>query len=123
MLLQGVATVTFFILVWAAGTVTQYRYWQKVRKLIHERAQDHVGYLGTGMCKISFSRKSFVMILTDLESTITGCFELKGLSLSPRFVEIPGMVGTPLDSVFERLPNEKYHDAFQQSVHAIRSSM
>lgn len=122
-LLSGLFTVVFFILVWAAGTVTQFLYWQRVRKLIHGYAEDHEGHLGTGMCKISFSRKAFVLVLTDPEGVITGCYELKGLSLVPKFEEMPGIAGLHIDEVVDRLPNEKYHDAFTQAIHAIRSSM
>lgn len=122
-MLNGLLTVGFFILVWAAGTATQYLYWQKVRKLIHDHAKDHVGHLGTGMCKISFSRKAFVLVLTDEAGIITDCYELKGLTLVPEFEEMPGIAGLHIDEVMDRLPNDKYRDAFMQSLHAIRSSM
>lgn len=121
--LQAVITIAFFIAVWAAGTITQYLYWQKVRKLIHGYAKDHVGYLGTGMCTASFSRKAFVLVLTDLNGVINGCYELKSLSLNPKFSEMPEMLGIHVDDALDNLVNEKYHDAFQQAIHAIESSM
>ena len=85
-MLNALITIAFFILVWLAGTFTQYRYWKRVRVLIHERASRIIeGYLGTGMCKVSFSRKAFVMILTDHDGVINGCYELKGLSSNRSF--------------------------------------
>lgn len=34
-MLNALITIAFFILVWLAGTFTQYRYWKRVRILIH----------------------------------------------------------------------------------------
>lgn len=122
-MLNALATIGFFILVWAAGTFTQWRYWQKVRRLIHEYAKDHDGYLGTGMCKVRFSRKAFVLVLTDPSGIINGCYELKSLSLRPRFSEMPEMLGIPVEACLGNLANEAYHDAFAQAAHAIMLSM
>jgi len=122
-MLSGLVTVAFFILVWAAGTLSQYLYWQRVRKLIHEYAKDHVGYLGTGMCKVSFSKRAFILVLTDQDGIINGCFQLAGLSLAPRFKEMPGMLGIRIGDVMDHLANSKYQDAFKQAIHAIESSV
>lgn len=77
---QSLGVVAFFLIVWGLGTYTQYRYWSRVRKLIHEIARDHAGYLGTGMCRIKFSRKAFILILADEEGVVTGGYEIKTLS-------------------------------------------
>lgn len=122
-MLNAIATIGFFILVWAAGTFSQYLYWQRVRKLIHEYAKDHEGYMGTGMCKIRFSRKAFVMVLADSSGVITGCYELKSLSLRPRFSEMPEMMGLPVEVALDNLADEKYHDAFAQAIHVIMTCM
>lgn len=122
-MLNALITIGFFIMVWLAGTFTQYCYWKRVRKMIRQKAVDHVGYLGTGMCKISFSRKAFVLILTDANGVINGCFELKGLSLKPEFAEIGEMLGLHIDSALDHLSNKKYHDAFAQAVHVIDKSI
>lgn len=118
-MLNALITIAFFILVWLAGTFTQYRYWKRVRILIHERARDHEGYLGTGMCKVSFSRKAFVMILTDHDGVINGCYELKGLSLKPEFSEMSEMLGLNIETALDHLANESYHDAFAQAIRVI----
>lgn len=122
-MLNALATIGFFILVWVAGTVSQYLYWQKVRKLIHGYAKDHEGYLGTGMCKIRFSRKAFVLVLADSSGIINGCYELKSLSLRPEFTEMPEMIGLPVEAALGSLPDERYHDAFAQALHVIMVSM
>ncbi|WP_028263855.1 hypothetical protein [Atopobium fossor] len=119
---KGIATLIFILLVWLAGTISQYLYWKKVRVLIHEYAKNHEGYLGTGMCKISFSRKVFVLVLTDFDFKITGCYELASLSLNPSFSPIREVIGFTVDSAIEKLPNPKYADAFKQAFHAIKSS-
>lgn len=119
---KGVVTLVFILLVWAAGTVSQYLYWRKVRILIHEYAKDHEGYLGTGMCKISFSRKAFVLVLTDFNFKITGCYELASLSLNPSFSPIPELVGLQVDEALGKLPNSKYKDAFTQAFRTVKSS-
>lgn len=121
-MLNALITIGFFITVWLAGTYTQYRYWKQVRVMIHEKAVGHEGYLGTGMCKISFSRKAFVLVLTDLKGVINGCFELKGLSLKPQFSEMDEMLGLSADEALDHLVNERYHDAFAQAIHAINKS-
>ncbi len=122
-MLNAIATIGFFFAVWIAGTVTQYLYWKRVRVMIHEKAVDHEGYLGTGMCKVSFSRKAFVLILTDSNGVISGCYELKSLSLRPKFAEMEEMVGLDIDSALDHLKNENYHDAFAQAIHVIDKSM
>lgn len=122
-MLSALATVGFFILVWAAGTFSQYLYWQRVRKLIHGYAKDHEGYLGTGMCKIRFSRKAFVLVLADPSGVINGCYELKSLSLRPKFSEMPEMIGFPVEVAVDNLADEKYHDAFAQAIHVIMTCM
>lgn len=122
-MLNALITIAFFILVWLAGTFTQDRYWKRVRILIHERARDHEGYLGTGMCKVSFSRKAFVMILTDHDGVINGCYELKGLSLKPEFSEMSEMLGLNIETALDHLANESYHDAFAQAIRVIDRSM
>lgn len=121
-MLEGVAIVVFFIAVWGVGTCTQYLYWKRVRQMIHEYAKDHVGYLGTGMCKASFTRNVFVMVLADPNGVVTECYELKGLSLWPKFESMPEMLGMSVDNLLEHLPNKKYHDAFRQAIHAIDST-
>lgn len=122
-MLNAIFTIGFFIAIWLASTVTQYRYWKRVRVMIHEKAVGHEGYLGTGMCKVSFSRKAFVLILTDAEGMINGCYELKGLSLKPQFASMPEMLGLNIEVALDNLANEKYHDAFAQAIHVIDSSM
>ena len=122
-MLDALVTIGFFMLVWLAGTVTQYRYWKRVRTLIHARARDHEGFLGTGMCKVSFSRKAFVMILTDYTGVVTGCYELKGLSLKPEFAEMSEMLGLHIEHVLDHVVNERYRDAFAQAIRAIERSM
>ena len=106
-MLDALVTIGFFMLVWLAGTVTQYRYWKRVRILIHARARNHEGFLGTGMCKVSFSRKAFVMILTDCTGVVTGCYELKGLSLKPEFAEMSEMLGLHIEHVLDHVVNER----------------
>lgn len=120
---QGIATVVFFLLVWLVGTFVQYLYWKRVRKLIREKAKDHVGYMGTGMCKISFGRQAFVLVFTDARGTITSVSELKGLSLIPEFSEIGSMTGLGTDEALKQLPKESYRDAFLQAFHVIHKSM
>lgn len=122
-MLNALVTIGFFIAVWLASTITQYRYWKRVRAMIHEKAVDHEGYLGTGMCKVSFSRKAFVLILTDAEGVITECYELKGLSLKPQFSSMDEMLGLSVDAALDHLANEKYRDAFAQAIHVIDRSM
>lgn len=122
-MLDAFVTIAFFILIWLAGTFTQYRYWRRVRIMIHEHALKHEGFLGTGMCKVGFSRKAFVMILTDHDGLINGCYELKGLSLKPEFIEMSEMLGLHIDAALDHLANEKYHDAFAQAIRAINRSM
>jgi DNA-binding transcriptional regulator of glucitol operon len=119
---QGIGVVVFFLIVWGLGTYMQYRYWNKVRMLIHELAKDHVGYLGTGMCQIKFSRKAFVVILTDESGVITKAYEIKTLSLHPSFVEMPGLSGIMVEDAYDHMPAQKYHGAFEQAISAIQQS-
>ncbi len=121
-LVQGIGVVVFFLIIWGLGTYMQYRYWNRVRKLIHELAKDHVGYLGTGMCQIKFSRKAFVVILTDESGVITKAYEIKTLSLRPSFVEMPGLSGIMVEDAYEHMPSSKYHGAFEQAISAIQRS-
>ena len=79
--------------------------------------------MGTGMCKVSFSRKAFVMILTDCTGVVTGCYELKGLSLKPEFAEMSEMLGLHIEHVLDHVVNERYRDAFAQAIRAIERSM
>ncbi|WP_314944055.1 transcriptional regulator GutM [Olsenella uli] len=119
---QSLGVVAFFLIVWGLGTYTQYRYWSRVRKLIHEIARDHAGYLGTGMCRIKFSRKAFILILADEEGVVTGGYEIKTLSLRPYFVEIPGLSGASVTDAYDHMPSQRYHDAFEQALSAIERS-
>ena len=75
------------------------------------------------MCKIRFSRKAFVLVLADPSGVINGCYELKSLSLRPKFSEMPEMIGLPVEVAVDNLADEKYHDAFAQAIHVIMTCM
>ncbi len=121
-MVRGLGIVAFLVFIWAASTYSQYRYWGKVRRMIHDLARDHIGCLGTGLCRISFARNVFVVILTDSDGIVTNCLELAGLSLTPRFAEIRGTAGVPVEELYDHMPSPRYRDAFQQALAAIDRS-
>lgn len=91
------------------GTYFQMSHYRKVLGGVAGKGGE--GYVGVGNAKGRFGKGVILILVSDLEGTVTRALRMRGMTVFARFDEAPNLVGTDIESLKEGNLEEPPYEA------------
>lgn len=96
-------------------------YYQELR----EMQRQPNGYLGVGVNKRRFGVGAVIILVTDMQGTVTKCKRMSGISVFSRFRPYEDPIGREIDSLYEQASQHSKHPvqtALRMAIEQIRAA-